>query len=140
MFHRLLARRARARAAKDGRVFRLDHAGESAALLFARTSSRRCCTCRALPIRLRIISGWWDCWSADWACCMSRAGASTRKASCSPHCSIGPLVPPVMAILWYLDMHSRPARAAVRRFGLCSFLWTLLAWRAQERALRPKTA
>lgn len=44
-----------------------------------------------------------------------------------------PLVPPVMAVLWYLDIVPGPLALlfAVQDFG--SFLWTLSAWRAETR-------
>jgi len=44
-----------------------------------------------------------------------------------------PLVPPVMAVLWYLGIVPGPLALlfAVQDFG--SFLWTLSAWRAESR-------
>jgi hypothetical protein len=44
-----------------------------------------------------------------------------------------PLVPPVMALLWYLNVVPGPLALAfaVQDFG--SFLWTLLTWRAEMR-------
>ena len=44
-----------------------------------------------------------------------------------------PLVPPVMAVLWYLGIIPGPLALlfAVQDFG--SFLWTLSAWRAESR-------
>ena len=46
-----------------------------------------------------------------------------------------PLVPPVMAVLWYLGIIPGPLALlfAVQDFG--SFLWTLSAWRAESRQL-----
>ncbi len=45
-----------------------------------------------------------------------------------------PLVPPVMAVLWYLGIIPGPLALlfAVQDFG--SFLWTLAAWKAEQRA------
>ncbi len=45
-----------------------------------------------------------------------------------------PLVPPIMAVLWYLGIIPAPLALvfAVTDFG--SFLWTLTAWRAEQRA------
>jgi hypothetical protein len=44
-----------------------------------------------------------------------------------------PLVPPIMAVLWYLGIVPGPLALlfAVQDFG--SFLWTLSAWRAESR-------
>ena len=43
-----------------------------------------------------------------------------------------PLVPPVMAVLWYLGIVPGPLAVlfAVQDFG--SFLWTLAAWKAEQ--------
>ena len=45
-----------------------------------------------------------------------------------------PLVPPVMAVLWVLGIIPGPLALlfAVQDFG--SFLWTLTAWKAEQRA------
>jgi len=45
-----------------------------------------------------------------------------------------PLVPPVMAVLWVLGIIPGPLALlfAVQDFG--SFLWTLIAWKAEQRA------
>jgi uncharacterized protein YjeT (DUF2065 family) len=45
-----------------------------------------------------------------------------------------PLVPPVMAVLWYLGIIPWPLALlfAIQDFG--SFLWTLAAWKAEQRA------
>jgi hypothetical protein len=51
-----------------------------------------------------------------------------------------PLVPLVMAILWYLDMIPGPLALLFAVSDSLSFLWTLLTWRAQERAAAPKPA
>lgn len=44
-----------------------------------------------------------------------------------------PVVPPLMAVLWYLEIVPGPLALAfsVEDFG--SFLWTLLTWRAERR-------
>jgi hypothetical protein len=51
-----------------------------------------------------------------------------------------PLVPPVMAILWWLDIIPGPLALLFAVSDLSSFLWTLLTWRAQERVATPKPA
>ena len=51
-----------------------------------------------------------------------------------------PLVPPVMAILWYLDIIPGPLALLFAVSDSLSFLWTLLTWRAQQRAAAPKPA
>jgi hypothetical protein len=51
-----------------------------------------------------------------------------------------PLVPPVMAVLWYLDIIPGPLALLFAVSDLSSFLWTLLTWRAQERMATPKPA
>lgn len=45
-----------------------------------------------------------------------------------------PLVPPIMAVLWYLGIVPGPLALlfAVQDFG--SFLWTLVAWRSEARS------
>jgi hypothetical protein len=45
-----------------------------------------------------------------------------------------PLVPPIMAVLWYLGIipGTLALLFAVQDFG--SFLWTLAAWKAEQRA------
>jgi len=45
-----------------------------------------------------------------------------------------PAVPPLMAVLWYLEIVPGPLALAfsVQDFG--SFLWTLLTWRAERRS------
>jgi len=45
-----------------------------------------------------------------------------------------PLVPPVMAVLWVLGIIPGPLALvfAIQDFG--SFLWTLMAWKAEQRA------
>lgn len=49
-----------------------------------------------------------------------------------------PLVPPIMAVLWYLGIVPGPLALifAVQDFG--SFLWTLNAWRSESRAVEFK--
>ena len=46
-----------------------------------------------------------------------------------------PAVPPIMAVLWYLDIvpGSLALVFSVQDFG--GFLWTLAAWRAEQRAV-----
>ena len=46
-----------------------------------------------------------------------------------------PLVPPTMAVLWYLDIVPGPLALAfsIQDFG--GFLWTLRAWRAEQAPL-----
>jgi len=51
-----------------------------------------------------------------------------------------PMVPPVMAVLWYLDIIPGPLALLFAVSDLSSFLWTLLTWRAQERMATPKPA
>jgi len=51
-----------------------------------------------------------------------------------------PLVPPVMAVLWWLDIIPGPLALLFAVSDLSSFLWTLLTWRAQERVATPKPA
>jgi hypothetical protein len=51
-----------------------------------------------------------------------------------------PLVPPVMAVLWYLDIIPGPLALLFAVSDFSSFLWTLLTWRAQERMATPKPA
>ncbi len=48
-----------------------------------------------------------------------------------------PLVPPAMAVLWYLDIIPGPLALvfAIQDFG--SFLWTLPTWRAAAPSTRP---
>lgn len=43
-----------------------------------------------------------------------------------------PLVPPLMAILWYLDIIPGPLALAFAVQDLGSFLWTLYAWRREQ--------
>jgi len=45
-----------------------------------------------------------------------------------------PLVPPVMLLLWWLDIVPGPLALLFAVSDGLSFLWTLHAWRAQERA------
>jgi hypothetical protein len=47
-----------------------------------------------------------------------------------------PLVPPVMAVLWFLDFMPGPLALAfsIQDFG--GFLWTLKAWRAEKAQAR----
>jgi len=51
-----------------------------------------------------------------------------------------PMVPPVMAVLWYLDIIPSPLALLFAVSDFSSFLWTLLTWRAQERMATPKPA
>jgi hypothetical protein len=51
-----------------------------------------------------------------------------------------PMVPPVMAVLWYLDIIPGPLALFFAVSDSASFLWTLLTWRAQERVATPKPA
>lgn len=43
-----------------------------------------------------------------------------------------PLVPPTVAVLWYLDIIPGPLAAAFAIQDLGGFLWTLRAWRAEH--------
>ena len=45
-----------------------------------------------------------------------------------------PLVPPVMAILWYLEILPGGLAAAFAIQDLAGFLWTLHAWRAERQS------
>ena len=44
-----------------------------------------------------------------------------------------PAVPPLMAVLWYLEIVPGPLALAFAVQDLGSFLWTLLTWRAERR-------
>ncbi len=48
-----------------------------------------------------------------------------------------PLVPPIMAVLWYLDIIPGPLALAFSVQDFTGFLWTLSAWRAEARAADP---
>jgi hypothetical protein len=45
-----------------------------------------------------------------------------------------PLVPPIMAVLWYLGIVPGPLALAFSILDGGSFLWTLVTWRAESRA------
>ncbi len=45
-----------------------------------------------------------------------------------------PLVPPIMAVLWYLGIVPGPLALLFAISDGASFLWTLSAWRAESRA------
>jgi hypothetical protein len=45
-----------------------------------------------------------------------------------------PLVPLVMAVLWYLGIIPWPLAVAFSIQDFCGFLWTLFTWRAELRA------
>lgn len=45
-----------------------------------------------------------------------------------------PLVPPAMAVLWYLGIVPGPLALAFSILDDGSFLWTLVTWRAESRA------
>ncbi len=45
-----------------------------------------------------------------------------------------PLVPPIMAVLWYLGIVPGPLALLFAISDGASFLWTLSAWRAENRA------
>ena len=62
-----------------------------------------------------------------------RQRAPQRRRICLAPLLDRPLVPPVMAVLWYLGIIPGPLALlfAVHDFG--SFLWTLSAWRAESR-------
>jgi len=44
-----------------------------------------------------------------------------------------PLVPPVMFVLWWLDVLPAPLALAFAVQDFVSFLWTLAAWRSEQR-------
>lgn len=44
-----------------------------------------------------------------------------------------PLVPPIMALLWYFDILPGPLALAFSILDFGSFLWTLVTWRAERR-------
>ena len=46
-----------------------------------------------------------------------------------------PLVPPVMAVLWWLDIMPGPLALLFAVSDLSSFLWTFFAWRAEQRVV-----
>lgn len=46
-----------------------------------------------------------------------------------------PLVPPTMAVLWYLDIIPGPLALAFSIQDFAGFLWTLRAWRAEHAAV-----
>jgi len=46
-----------------------------------------------------------------------------------------PLVPPTMAVLWYLDIVPGPLALAFSIQDFAGFLWTLRAWRAEQAPL-----
>ena len=48
-----------------------------------------------------------------------------------------PLVPPIMAILWYLGIVPASLAIVFSVQDFAGFLWTLSAWRAEERPARP---
>lgn len=43
-----------------------------------------------------------------------------------------PLVPPLMLVLWWLDIVPGPLAAAFALQDFASFLWTLRAWRSEQ--------
>jgi len=45
-----------------------------------------------------------------------------------------PLVPPVMALLWYVNVVPGPLALAFSLQDFASFLWTLFTWRAEMRS------
>jgi hypothetical protein len=45
-----------------------------------------------------------------------------------------PLVPPLMAVLWYFGIVPGPLALAFAVQDFASFLWTLHAWRSESRA------
>ena len=45
-----------------------------------------------------------------------------------------PLVPPLMAVLWYLGIVPGPLALLFAVQDLSGFLWTLSAWKAEQRA------
>jgi hypothetical protein len=45
-----------------------------------------------------------------------------------------PLVPPLMAVLWYCGVVPGPLALAFALQDFASFLWTLLTWRSEARA------
>jgi hypothetical protein len=45
-----------------------------------------------------------------------------------------PLVPPAMAVLWYLGLIPGPLALAFGIQDFCGFLWTLFTWRAESKA------
>ena len=45
-----------------------------------------------------------------------------------------PLVPPLMAVLWYFGVVPGPLALAFSIQDFASFLWTLFTWRAESRA------
>jgi hypothetical protein len=45
-----------------------------------------------------------------------------------------PLVPPLMAVLWYCGVVPGPLALAFALQDFASFLWTLLTWRSESRA------
>jgi hypothetical protein len=47
-----------------------------------------------------------------------------------------PLVPPLMAVLWYLDILPGTLAATFAVQDFASFLWTLVTWRAELRSGR----
>jgi hypothetical protein len=49
-----------------------------------------------------------------------------------------PLVPPVMALLWYLGIVPGPLALAFAIQDFASFLWTLSAWRADAGVKTPR--
>ena len=50
-----------------------------------------------------------------------------------------PLVPPIMAILWYLDIVPGSLALVFSVQDFSGFLWTLSAWRADERGSPGRT-
>lgn len=49
-----------------------------------------------------------------------------------------PLVPPAMALLWWLEIIPGPLALAFAISDLGGFLWTLFAWRADARRLEER--
>jgi len=47
-----------------------------------------------------------------------------------------PLVPPVMAMLWYFGIIPGPLALLFAVQDFASFVWTLFAWRAESRQLQ----
>jgi hypothetical protein len=51
-----------------------------------------------------------------------------------------PLVPPLMAVLWYFGIIPGPLALAFALQDFGSFLWTLFTWRAESRAQLPESS
>jgi hypothetical protein len=140
MFHRLLRAEGQSRAAKSVEYFGWLMLAESATLLFAPHFVAQVLSLPALSEQAANYFRLVGLLVGGLGMLYVASGRLNAEGFVFASLLDRPLVPPVMGILWYLDVMPGPLALIFAVSDLSSFLWTLFAWRAEQPVMRPDPA